>query len=160
MPSFDVVSEVDLQEVNNAVDQANREVTNRYDFKGTNAQFSLQQDNIQLTAEADFQLEQMQDIIKTKLNGRKIDIACLVVNPSEKSGKEVKQTLTVQQGLSQEISKRMAKLIKDSKLKVQSAIQGDKLRVTGKKRNDLQAIIALLKEAELGLPLQFNNFRD
>ena len=160
MPSFDVVSEVEMHEVTNAVDQANREVTTRFDFKGTNARYELNEAVITMKAEAEFQLQQMLDILQTKLNRRGVDIACLGLGELQQSGKEVRQEVTIRQGLDSVLSKKIVKLIKDAKLKVQAAIQGDKVRVSGKKRDDLQQVIALLKEAKLDLPLQYNNFRD
>jgi uncharacterized protein YajQ (UPF0234 family) len=160
MPSFDVVSEVDMHEVTNAVDQANREVTTRFDFKGTNARYELNESVVSMKAEAEFQLQQMLDILQTKLNRRGVDIACLQLAEPQQSGKEVRQEVTIRQGLDSVLSKKIVKLIKDAKLKVQAAIQGDKVRVTGKKRDDLQQVIAMLKEAKLELPLQYNNFRD
>ncbi len=160
MPSFDVVSEVDMHEVTNAVDQASREVSTRFDFKGSNASFELNEAVVTMKAESEFQLQQMLDILQTKLNRRGVDIACLELGDTQQSGKEVRQEVTIRQGLDSELSKKIVKLIKDAKLKVQAAIQGDKVRVSGKKRDDLQQVIALLKEAKLDLPLQYNNFRD
>jgi len=160
MPSFDVVSEVEMHEVTNGVDQANREVTTRFDFKGTNASFELNESVISMKAQADFQLQQMLDILQTKLSRRGIDIACLELGDIQQSGKEVRQDVTIRQGLDSVLSKKIVKLIKDKKLKVQAAIQGEKVRVTGKKRDDLQQVIAMLKEAKLDLPLQYDNFRD
>jgi hypothetical protein len=160
MPSFDVVSEVEMHEVTNGVDQANREVSTRFDFKGTNASFELNDSVITMKAQAEFQLQQMLDILQTKLNRREIDIACLDIGDTQQSGKEVRQEVTIRQGLDSTLSKKIVKLIKDKKLKVQAAIQGEKVRVTGKKRDDLQQVIAILKEAKLDLPLQYNNFRD
>ena len=160
MPSFDVVSEVDMHEVTNAVDQANREVTTRFDFKGTNARYELNESIITMTAEAEFQLQQMLDILQTKLSRRGVDIDCLELAEPQQSGKETRQEVTIRQGLDSVLSKKIVKLIKDAKLKVQAAIQGDKVRVSGKKRDDLQQVIAMLKEAKLELPLQYTNFRD
>ncbi len=160
MPSFDVVSEVEMHEVNNAVDQANREVGTRFDFKGADARFALNDATILMQAEAEFQLQQMLDILQTKLNRRGIDIACLETGEIELSGKSTRQTVTVRQGIETDTARKMVKSIKDAKLKVQAAIQGDKVRVSGKKRDDLQAVMALLRDADFGLPLQFNNLRD
>ncbi|NIR58759.1 MAG: YajQ family cyclic di-GMP-binding protein [Gammaproteobacteria bacterium] len=160
MPSFDVVSEVDMQEVTNAVDQANREVRTRFDFKGTDSSFARDGAAITLKSESDFQLKQMLDILQSKLNRRGVDIACLAIGDPELVGKEARQVVTVRQGLETELSRRIVKMIKDSKMKVQAAIQGDKVRVTGKKRDDLQKVIAILKEAKLDMPLQYVNFRD
>ena len=161
MPSFDIVSEVDMHELANSVDQANRELTTRYDFRGVDASFEKSGDNqIVLTADADFQLTQMVEMLKTKMVKRKIDVKCLEVKDHYGSGKQVKQDVIVRQGLDKEIAKKIVKMIKDAKLKVQAAIQGDQVRVTGKKRDYLQTAIALLREADLNMPLQYNNFRD
>lgn len=161
MPSFDVVSEVDMHEVNNAVDQANREIGNRFDFKGADARVELEDNRITLHAQVDFQLQQMQDILLPRLAKRGVDIGCLDTSAEPvTSGQRVYQVLTVRSGIDQDLAKKVIRLIKDSKLKVQTAVQGEKLRVTGKKRDDLQQVIALLKQAELDLPLQYENFRD
>lgn len=160
MPSFDVVSEVDFHEVTNAVDQANRELTTRFDFRGVAATFERADDVITMTADADIQLQQMLDILQNKLHRRDIDISCLEIADVTKLGKQVKQKVTIRQGLDKDLSRKIVKLIKEKKLKVQAAIQGDKVRVTGKKRDDLQQAIAVLKAAELDMPLQYNNFRD
>lgn len=160
MPSFDVVSEVDLQEVNNAVDQARRELGSRYDFKGVEAKFDLNKDEITLTAEADIQLDQMVDILKAKLVKRSVDIGVLEISDDEASGKTLSRKVNIKQGIDSLLAKKMVKMIKDQKLKVQAAIQGEKIRVTGKKRDDLQSSIAFLKEIDIELPLQFENFRD
>lgn len=160
MPSFDVVSEVDMHEVTNAVDQANREVGTRFDFKGSNARYERKEAEITLHAEVDFQLKQMLDILKDKLSRRGIDVACLDVKDAETSLKEARQQVILRQGLDSALARDIVKRIKDAKLKVQAAIQGDKVRVTGKKKDDLQEVIALLRGAKLDLPLQFNNFRD
>ncbi|HEB56953.1 MAG TPA: YajQ family cyclic di-GMP-binding protein [Gammaproteobacteria bacterium] len=160
MPSFDIVSEFEMHEAVNAVDQANREVNTRFDFKGSSAKFEQNKEVITMTAEAEFQLQQMYDILQTRLNRRGIDIACLQLGEVEKLGKQVKQSVTLRQGLESDLARKIVKMIKDKKLKVQSAIQGDKVRVTGKKRDDLQSVIAMLKEAKIDMPMQFNNFRD
>ncbi len=160
MPSFDTVSEVDLQEVSNAVDQANREVGNRYDFKGSSAKVEQSQDHLTLHADSEFQLNQVKDIVHQKLAKRGIDLGSLEAGKIEASGKQVRQILTVQQGISQDIARKIVKLVKEAKLKVQVSIQGDKVRVSGKKRDDLQNVISLLKEAPIDLPLQYINFRD
>lgn len=160
MPSFDVVSEVDMHEVSNAVDQANREVGTRFDFKGTDSQFEHDGDTITLISQSEFQLQQMLDILYGKLTRRGVDIAAAEAGEPEQSGRQAKQKVTLKQGIDQELGKKINRLIKDSKLKVQSQIQGDKVRVTGKKRDDLQQVIALLRQAELALPLQYENFRD
>ncbi len=160
MPTFDVISEVDLHEATNAIDQANRELGTRYDFRGVQARFSQKEHLIDLEAESEFQLEQMLEMLRTKLAGRKIDIRCLEVKEPEKSGKQIKRQVTLRQGIDKDLARELVKQIKESKLKVQAAIIGDKVRVTGKKRDDLQQAIALLRAAEFELPLQFDNFRD
>ena len=161
MPSFDIVSEVDLHELSNSVDQANRELTTRYDFRGVDASFEQSGDTqIMMTSDADFQLVQMLEMLKTKMVKRGIDVKCLEVKDHYGSGKQVKQEVTVRQGLDKEQAKKIVKMIKDAKLKVQPAIQGEQVRVTGKKRDDLQQVIAMLREADTEMPLQYNNFRD
>ncbi len=160
MPSFDIVSEVDMPEVNNALDQSRRELATRFDFKGVEASFELKDKEITLTADSEFQLEQMLDILKGKLVKRNVDGRALKTGDVQKSGKQVFQVLSIQQGLEADISRKIVKLVKDGKFKVQTAINGDKLRVTGKKRDDLQEVIAMLRDAKLEVPLQFNNFRD
>ena len=160
MPSFDVVSEVDMHEVSNAVDQANREVNNRFDFKGTDSKFEQQEAVVTLRTQNDFQLKQMLDILKTKLGKRGVDIACLEEGKPEVALNHARQDVNIRQGLDTPLAKKIVKLIKDRKLKVQVAIQGEKIRVTGKKKDDLQQVIAMLKDADFDLPLQFINFRD
>ncbi|MCB1670839.1 MAG: YajQ family cyclic di-GMP-binding protein [Gammaproteobacteria bacterium] len=160
MPSFDIVSEVDMHELNNALDQANREVGTRFDFKGVDASFTLSEQVVTLSAEVDFQLQQMLDILKGKLVKRSIDVSCLDEGETVISGRRATLPVKVQQGIDSDLARKIVKLVKDTKIKVQTAIQGDKLRVTGKKRDDLQQVIAMLKEASLGIPLQYNNFRD
>ena len=160
MPSFDVVSEVDIQEVRNALDQANREVGTRFDFKGVDASFELSGDDIQLKAEQEFQLNQMMDILRQKLVKRGVDVGCMEKQTPECSLHQARQKVLVKQGIETDVAKKMVKAIKSNKLKVQAQIQGEQLRVTGKKRDDLQQVIAFLKEQDYGLPLQFNNFRD
>lgn len=160
MPSFDVVSEVDQHELSNAVDQTRREIGNRFDFKGTSAEVELSDGRVVLIADSDFQIQQMHPVLYQKLTARKIDIECLEAGKVETSGKGVRQALTVRQGIDKETAKKAVGIIKGSKLKVQAQIQGEQLRVTGKKRDDLQATMKVLRDAELGLPLQFQNFRD
>ena len=160
MPSFDVVSEVDNHELTNAVDQASREIGNRFDFKGVDASFELSENIITLSAEAEFQCAQMLDMLRGKLVKRGIDVSALKEEEVEISGQKAIQKVTVQQGIETETARKIVKHVKDQKMKVQIAIQGEKLRVTGKKRDDLQSVIALLKEVEFGLPLQYDNFRD
>lgn len=161
MPSFDIVSEVDMHELSNSIDQANRELTTRYDFRGVDASFAKSGDNqIVLAADADFQLAQMVEMLKTKMVKRGIDVKCLEVKEHYGSGKQVKQDVVVRQGLDKDLARNVVKLIKEAKLKVQVAIQGEQVRVTGKKRDDLQSAMSLLREANLDMPLQYNNFRD
>lgn len=160
MPSFDVVSEVDLHEVANSVDQANREVSTRFDFKGTGSKFEIEASTISLETQSDFQLQQMMDILRNKLAKRSVDIASLEEKEPQTVGKVARQTVIVRQGLDKDAARKVVKLIKESKIKVQAAIQGEQVRVTGKKRDDLQAVMANLREAKFELPLQFNNFRD
>jgi uncharacterized protein YajQ (UPF0234 family) len=149
MPSFDVVSEVEMHELTNAVDNANREVGTRFDFRGADAKFSQSGTDLTLEAESEFQLKQMMDILVQKLVKRGVDTDCL------DRGK-----VTIRQGIDKDSAKKLVKIIKDAKLKVQAAIQGEQVRVTGKKRDDLQQVIAVLKEQKLGIPLQYINFRD
>ncbi|MGQ9426020.1 YajQ family cyclic di-GMP-binding protein [Gilvimarinus sp. F26214L] len=160
MPSFDVVSEVDKQTLTNSVDQANRVVGNRFDFKGVDARFERNDFNVNIVAEADFQVAQMLDMLKSALHKNGIDIKCLEEGELNTAGKQVRQEVTVRTGLSTELAKKIVKLIKDRKMKVQAQIQSDQVRVTGKKRDDLQEVIQLLKEAPIDMPLQFTNFRD
>lgn len=160
MPSFDIVSELDKHEVTNAVDQANRELQTRYDFKGVSASFTQNEDSVSLEAEVDFQLRQMIEVLRAKMIARNIDIKCIEEKDPELSGVKARQELILKQGLDQPMCKKITKTIKESKIKVQTQIQGEKVRVTGKKRDDLQQAIALLKDADIELPLQFNNFRD
>ncbi|WP_253450339.1 YajQ family cyclic di-GMP-binding protein [Halomonas sp. Y3] len=161
MPSFDIVSEFDKHEASNAVDQANREVQSRFDFKGVDASFALEGDSVKLEAEVDFQLKQMLDVLRNKLIARGIDPRCLDVQEPVLSGVKARQEAQLKQGLEQKEAKDIVKRIKESKLKVQAQIQGEKVRVTGKKRDDLQAVMALLRGEEgPDLPLQFDNFRD
>jgi hypothetical protein len=160
MPSFDVVSEVDSHELSNAVDQANREVTTRFDFKGTDSKFELDDQAIKLSSGSEFQLQQMYDILCGKLVKRGIDIIALEKGEPVIQAKTATQTVKVREGIQSDDARKLVKLIKDQKMKVQTAIQGDQLRVTGKKRDDLQEVIALLREADIGLPLQYKNFRD
>ena len=160
MSSFDVVSEVDLQEVRNAADQANREVGTRFDFKGSDAKVSLDGAIVTLQAESEFQLEQMMDILQKKLAKRSVDIGCLEIGKAETANNRARQAVTIRQGIDTDTARRMVKEIKASKIKVQAQIQGEQVRVSGKKRDDLQAVIALLKGMDFGLPLQFINFRD
>lgn len=161
MPSFDVVSEVDKPELSNALDQANREITTRYDFKGSGARVDYQDGIITLFADNEFQVQQAAEILHLKMAKRGIDLACLQPNDIEEvGGGKARQIIDVQEGISQDISRQMIKEIKTSKIKVQTSIQGKQLRISGKKRDELQQTIALLKGSNYELPLQFNNFRD
>jgi uncharacterized protein YajQ (UPF0234 family) len=160
MPSFDIVSELNAHEVANAIDQANREVGTRFDFKGTNAKYELKEFVVTLVAQADFQLQQMMDILKLKLSKRGVDVACMKIDEPVVTGQTWKQVATLRQGVDTELGKKIQRVIKDSRLKVQAAIQDKQVRVTGKSRDDLQAAIALVRGAKLELPLQFTNFRD
>ncbi|OOG27146.1 YajQ family cyclic di-GMP-binding protein [Thioalkalivibrio denitrificans] len=160
MPSFDVVSEVDMQELRNAVDQTRREIDTRYDFKGTAAAIELNEMELTLFGDAEFQVEQVMDILTQKVAKRGIDVGCLEPGKLEEGGGKARRAVKVLAGIDTDTARKIVKLIKDTKLKVQAAIQGDKVRVTGKKRDDLQDVIALLRQAEVGIPLQYNNFRD
>lgn len=160
MPSFDVVSNFDAHEANNAIDQSNREVTTRFDFKDTGSKYELDGQVISLTSQSDFQLQQMLDILRQKLAKRGIDIACLDEKEPEFSGSEARQQVVLRKGIDSDLARKLVKMVKGSKLKVQAAIQGDQLRISGKKRDDLQAVITLLKNADVELPLQYENFRD
>lgn len=160
MPSFDIVSEVDTHELTNAVDQAGRELATRFDFKGVEARFTREENVITQSAPSEFQLQQMTDILRARLIARKIDVRCLEFGDIETNLAGARQKVTVKQGIERELAKKLQAAIKDAKLKVDTQINGDKLRVTGKKRDDLQAAIALLRDKDFGLPLQFDNFRD
>lgn len=161
MPSFDVVSEVDLQEVDNAVNQAEKEIKTRYDFKGSKCSLTREEAVITIIADDEYKLEQVLDVLQGKLVRRKVDPGVISLGDIEPaSGALVRQTVTIRQGVDTELAKKMVKMIKGEKLKVQAAIQGEKVRVTGKKRDDLQNVMASIKEAKYGLPLQFINFRD
>jgi uncharacterized protein YajQ (UPF0234 family) len=160
MPSFDIVSEVNLHEVTNAVDQASREVGQRFDFKGTGASFEHKDATVITSAQADFQLKQMLEILKLKLAKRGIDVACLKIDEPVTTGQTAKQTIVLRQGVDTELGKKIQRLVKDSKLKVQAAIQDKQVRVTGKSRDDLQSVIALVRKGGFDLPLQYTNFRD
>ena len=160
MPSFDTVSEVDHHELSNAIDQANREIGTRYDFKGSDAKIEQAGNQLTLSAESDFQIKQMTPILKEKMSKRGIDVSCLEFSDVIEMNKRARQQVLVREGLDQDLARKIVRLIKDSKIKAQAAVQGDQVRVTGKKRDDLQQIMQLLREANLGIPLQFNNFRD
>ncbi|MDC1528930.1 YajQ family cyclic di-GMP-binding protein [Gammaproteobacteria bacterium] len=160
MPTFDIVSEVDMHEMSNAVDQASREIGTRFDFKGVPASFELSDNVVVLTAEVDFQIQQMMDILQSKMVKRGLDISSLKSADIENVGQRAIMKVAVQQGIEADIARKIVKKVKEQKMKVQVAIQGEKLRVTGKKRDDLQGVIAMLKDENYGLPLQYNNFRD
>jgi uncharacterized protein YajQ (UPF0234 family) len=160
MPSFDVVSEIDKHELTNAIDQANRELSTRFDFKGVEASFELDDQVINQTAPSDFQVKQMTDILRARLIARGIDVRCLEFGDVETNLAGARQKVTVKQGIEQKLAKKIVAAIKDAKLKVEAQINGDKLRISGKKRDDLQDVMALLKKSDFELPLQFENFRD
>jgi hypothetical protein len=160
MPSFDIVSQVNQHELTNAVDQAKRELANRYDLRGTNARIELEGYVITVAAPAEFQLKQVVDILKPRLAARHIDLRTMDPGPVETNLAEARQKITIKQGIEQVNAKKIVALLKEAKLKVEAQINGDKLRVTGKKKDDLQVAIALLRKAELAVPVQFENFRD
>ena len=160
MPSFDIVSKTDSHELVNAVDQANRELTSRFDFKGSDARVEQAKNELTLIAPTDFQLKQVDEILRGKLTKRQIDLRMLDYKKIDKNLSEARQVVVVKEGLDQELAKKVTKYVKESGLKVQASIQGDQVRITGKKRDDLQDAIALLRTADLGMPLQFENFRD
>ena len=160
MPSFDVVSEVDEHEVANAIDQTNREISTRFDFKGSDAKVEQSGLLLTLEAESEFQVGQIRDVLLKKMAKRGVDVSALQDEAVETSGSRARQNIRVRQGIDQETARKMVKLVKTSKLKVQAAIQADQVRISGKQRDDLQQAIALLKDANLGVPLQYVNFRD
>jgi uncharacterized protein YajQ (UPF0234 family) len=160
MPSFDVISEVDKHELTNAVDQASRELLNRFDFKGVDATFALDGFVIALSAPSDFQLKQMLEILRQRLTARKIDVRALDVGEPEINVASARQSVTVKQGIEQPVSKKIIAAIKAAKLKVDTQINGEKLRISGKKKDDLQLAMALLRKSDFDVPLQFDNFRD
>jgi len=160
MPSFDIVSDVELHEVNNAIDNSNRAIKQRYDLKGTDSSVRLENDNIIVSSESDFQVDQIVTILYNELSKRSIDIKCLEAGPIKPNGKVVEKSMSLKQGIDKETAKKMVKAIKAEKFKVQAAIQQDQVRVTGKKRDDLQAVISFMKKSDYDLPLQFKNFKD
>jgi uncharacterized protein YajQ (UPF0234 family) len=160
MPSFDIISEFDKHEVKNAIDQVTKEIDTRFDFKGTESSVELTDEKVIMVSESTFQLQQIFSIVCNKLTRRSIDIACLDVGEAKPSGKLVRQEITLKQGLDSTLAKKIVKLIKDKKLKVQAAIQGDQVRVTGKNRDDLQEAIKMLRAEKIDMPLQFENFRE
>ncbi len=160
MPSFDIISEVEAVELRNAVDNANRELSTRFDFRGVEASFDYKDESVKLTAQDDFQLKQMRDILRSNLTKRNVDPNAMEAKATDQTGRTWHQTVIFKQGIETDVAKKIVKLIKDNKVKVQASIQGDKVRVTGKKRDDLQAVMALVRSGELGQPFQFDNFRD
>lgn len=160
MPSMDVVSEINLEEVRNAVENSTRELATRFDFRGVEASFEWKNPNVVAKAESDFQLKQMVDMLRNQLSKRKIDAKALTLSSLEHSGKTYTQNIAFKEGIEQPVAKKIVKLIKDSKLKVQASIQGEQVRVTGKKRDDLQAVMQLIRNEDLEQTFQFNNFRD
>jgi len=160
LPSFDVVSEVDMHEVSNALDQSRREVKTRYDFKNSNAEINFSDDVISLSANSEFHISQMLDVVYMKMAKRKIDIKCFEENKVEMIGMTARQKILLRQGVDKDNARKIIKLIKESKLKVQSAVQGEQVRVTGKKRDDLQNVMTMLREAKFDIALQYTNFRD
>ena len=160
MPSFDTVSEIDHHELTNAVDQANREIGTRYDFKGSDAKIEFSGSELMFHGASRFQLQQMFPILLQKMSKRGLDINCLKMGEVVEAAKSAKQPVSMQEGIDKEVARKIVKLIKESKMKVQAAIQGEQVRITGKKRDDLQQAMKLMKDADLGIPLQFNNFRD
>lgn len=160
MPSFDAVCQTDKHEITNAVDQANREVGTRFDFKGSSSSYKYDGQKITLESESEFQIKQMEDILNSKLVKRGIELGHLEWGKIETSNQRATQIVNVREGIDKDLARKIVKLVKDSKLKVQAAIQGEQVRISGKKRDDLQQVIALLKDAKLELPLQYINFRD
>ena len=160
MPSFDIVSEVDSHELSNAVDNSNRAISQRFDFKGTNTEVRKTNDEVIISSESEFQVDQVLTIVHSEMVRRKIDINSLEESQSKPNGRQVEKKLLLRQGIDKETAKKIIKLIKDSKIKVQSSIQGEQVRVTGKKRDDLQSVMSTLKQSKLDLPLQYTNFRD
>jgi uncharacterized protein YajQ (UPF0234 family) len=161
MPSFDTVSEANIVEVKNAVDQANKEITNRFDFKGTDARIEQKERELTAFADSEFQLDQARDVLTAKLVKRNVDVRFLDIGKVEKiGGDKVKQIIKIKNGIESDAAKKIVRIIKDSKMKVQASIQGDAVRITGAKRDDLQAAMALLRKEVADLPLEFNNFRD
>jgi cyclic-di-GMP-binding protein len=160
MPSFDVVSEIDQHEFTNAIDQANREISNRFDFKGTNSKIDMVDNSVTIISSSEFQIKQIQDILETKVTKRGIDIRCLDYGEIVENNNEARQIVNIKKGVDKELARKIVKMIKSSKLKTQAAIQGAQVRITGKKRDDLQKTIAEIKEAKFDVPLQYINFRD
>lgn len=160
MPSFDIVSEIDSVELKNAVDNANRELSTRFDFRGVEASFELNKETVKVSAEADFQLNQMMDMLRANLAKRGVDARAMEIKDPVHSGKTFSQDVNFKNGIETPVAKKVTKAIKDAKIKVQTQIQGEQVRVTGKKRDDLQAVMQLVREGDFGQPFQFENFRD
>ncbi len=160
MPSFDVVSEIDQHELTNAIDQANREISNRFDFKGTNSKVEMVDNSLTIVSSSEFQVKQIHEILETKVAKRGIDTRCLDYGDILENNNEARQIVNIKKGVDKELARKIVKMIKTSKLKTQAAIQGDQVRITGKKRDDLQETIAEIKEAKFDVPLQYINFRD
>lgn len=160
MASFDIVSEVDQHELKNAVDQANREITGRFDFKGSDSKIKQVENVLNLESTSKFQIRQMHEILYSKMSKRGLDLRCLELDDIDERGNRAYQAATVKAGIEADDARKIVKLIKQEKIKVQVAIQGEQVRVTGKKRDDLQKVIALLKKSDIDLPLQYQNFRD
>jgi hypothetical protein len=160
MPSFDVVSEIDQHELTNAIDQANREISNRFDFKGTNSKVEMVDNSLTVVSSSEFQVKQIHEILETKVAKRGIDTRCLDYGDILENNNEARQIVNIKKGVDKELARKIVKMIKTSKLKTQAAIQGDQVRITGKKRDDLQETIAELKNAKFDIPLQYINFRD
>jgi len=160
MPSFDIVSEINMEEVRNATENASREPSTRFDFRGVEASFEYKEKTVVMKAEAEFQLQQMESMFRNACAKRGVDTSAIDVKPYDAHGKTYRQTIAFKEGIEQPMAKKIVKLVKDAKLKVQTAIQGDELRITGKKRDDLQQVISLVKSSDLGQPFQYKNFRD
>ncbi len=160
MPSFDVVTEIESTEIRNAIENANRELETRYDFRNVQASFEMKEDSVKVTSESEFQVQQMMEILRNNCTKRNIDPRSLKTDDTIHSGKTFSKNVSFVQGIDKDVAKKLVKVIKDSKLKVQASIQGDKVRITGKKRDDLQAAMAVIREQDLGQPFQFDNFRD
>ena len=160
MPSFDVVSEIDQHELTNAIDQANREIGNRFDFKGTNSKVETIDESLMITSSSEFQIKQIHDILENKVSKRGIDVRCLDYGEITESNNQARQPVKIKKGIDKDLARKIVKMMKDTKLKIQASIQGDQVRVTGKKRDDLQEAIAAIKAAKIDLPLQYVNFRD
>ena len=160
MPSFDIVSEINMEEVRNATENASRELSTRFDFRGVEASFEYKEKTVVMKAEAEFQLQQMESMFRNACAKRGVDTSAIDVKPYDAHGKTYRQTIAFKEGIEQPMAKKIVKLVKDAKLTVQTAIQGDELRITGKKRDDLQQVISLVKSSDLGQPFQYKNFRD